>query len=48
MPFDLKGSARAVALTPGDRVRFRLAVKSGRSWVDRVEVISAAPELVGG
>jgi len=42
MPFDLKGSSRAVALTPGDRVRFRLAVKKGRSWVDRVEVVSAA------
>jgi len=42
MPFDLKGSARAAALTPGDRVRFRLAVKGGRSWVDRVQVVSAA------
>jgi protein SCO1/2 len=42
MPFDLRGSARAVALAPGDRVRFRLAVKNDRSWVDRVEVISAA------
>ncbi|HEV3139689.1 MAG TPA: SCO family protein [Vicinamibacterales bacterium] len=42
MPFDLKGSARAIALTPGDRVKFRLAVKDGRSWVDRVEVVSAA------
>ena len=45
MPFDLKGAAREVALKPGDRVRFRLAVKSGpggRSWVDRVEVTSAA------
>src|SRR5205814_6554426 len=42
MPFDLKGAARGVKLTPGDRVRFRLAVKGGRSWVDRVEVVSAA------
>jgi protein SCO1 len=42
MPFDLKGSARGAALTPGDRVRFRLAVKGGRSWVDRVQVVSAA------
>ena len=41
MPFDLKGSAQRVALTAGDRVRLRLAVKSGRSWVDRLEVISA-------
>lgn len=47
MPFDLKGSAQKTALTPGDRVRFRLAVKGGRSWVDRVEVVSAAPVDAG-
>jgi protein SCO1 len=47
MPFDLKGSARQATLTPGDRVRFRLAVKKGRSWVDRVEVVSAAPVDAG-
>jgi protein SCO1 len=41
MPFDVKGNARTVALTSGDRVRFRLSVKGGRSWVDRVEVLSA-------
>jgi protein SCO1/2 len=41
MPFDLKAGARSVALTPGDRVKFRLSVKGGRSWVDRVEVVSA-------
>lgn len=43
MPFDLKGSARTAKLSPGDRVKFRLSMKSGRSWVDRVEVVSAAP-----
>ena len=42
-----KGAARGVTLTPGDRVRFRLAVKDGRSWVDRVEVVSAAPVDAG-
>jgi len=47
MPFDLKGQARAARLTPGDRVQFRLAVKSGRSWVDRVAVVSAAPVDAG-
>jgi protein SCO1/2 len=41
MPFDLKAGARSVALTPGDRVTFRLSVKGGRSWVDRVAVVSA-------
>jgi protein SCO1/2 len=47
MPFDLKGSARAAKLTPGDRVTFRLAMKGGRSWVDRVSVVSAAPVDAG-
>jgi protein SCO1 len=41
MPFDVTGAAQSVALNPGDRVRFRLSVKGGRSWVDRVEVVSA-------
>jgi protein SCO1/2 len=41
MPFELKGGARSVPLTAGDRVRFRLSVKGSRSWVDRVEVVSA-------
>ena len=41
MPFDLRGGARSVRLSAGDRVRFRLSVKGGQSWVDRVEVISA-------
>jgi protein SCO1/2 len=41
MPFDLKGGAQSVPLTAGDRVRFRLSVKGSRSWVDRVEVVSA-------
>jgi len=47
MPFDLKGAARGVKLTAGDRVRLRLAVKGGRSWVDRIEIVSAAPTDAG-
>jgi protein SCO1/2 len=47
MPFDLKGEARTAKLAPGDRVRFRLSVKGGRSWVDRVDVVSAAPADAG-
>jgi protein SCO1/2 len=47
MPFDLKGGAQRVALTPGDRVKLRLAVKNGRSWVDRLEIVSAAPADAG-
>jgi len=47
MPFDVKGDARPEKLVAGDRVRFRLAVKGARSWVDKVEVISAAPVDAG-
>jgi protein SCO1/2 len=47
MPFDLRGSARRAKLTAGDRVKFRLSVKGGHSWVDRVEVVSAAPVDAG-
>jgi protein SCO1/2 len=47
MPFDLAGAARLARVTPGDRVRFRLSVKGGRSSVDRLEVISAAPVDAG-
>jgi protein SCO1/2 len=47
MPFDLKGSARAARLNPGDRVKFRLSMRGGRSWVDRVDVVSAAPVDAG-
>ena len=42
MPFDLKGSARSTKINPGDRVRLRLSVKGGHSWVDRLDVVSAA------
>jgi protein SCO1 len=41
MPFEVRGAARRLELAPGHRVRIRLAVKRGRSWIDRVEVISA-------
>ena len=47
MPFDLKGPARRVSLTPGDRVRLRLAVNGAKSWIERVQVISAAPMDAG-
>lgn len=47
MPFDLKGPARQARVTAGDRVRLRLSVKKDRSWVDRLDVISAAPVDAG-
>lgn len=43
MPFELEGPARSVPIAPGDRVRVRLSVTRSRSWIDRVELISAAP-----
>jgi len=47
MPFEVKGRARSVSVTPGDRVRFRLSVRDGVSYVDRLEVVSAAPADAG-
>jgi protein SCO1/2 len=47
MSFDLKGSARRTRLIPGDRVRLRLAVRHDRSWVDQLDVVSAAPVDAG-
>jgi len=43
MPFDLRGAAARVKVAPGDRVRLRLAVKGDHSWIDRLDVVSAAP-----
>jgi protein SCO1/2 len=43
MPFELRGDARSTAIAPGDRVRFRLSITGSRSWIDRVELLSAAP-----
>src|SRR4030095_4633313 len=37
MPFELKGSARSVKVAAGDRVRLRLSVKSGRSWLHTLD-----------
>jgi protein SCO1/2 len=47
MPFYIEDKARDTPLTPGDRVRFRLSVKGSRSWVDRMEIVSAARNDAG-
>jgi protein SCO1 len=47
MPFELKDAARTAPIAPGDRVRFRLSVTKSRSWIDRVELLSAAPADAG-
>jgi protein SCO1/2 len=47
MPFELRGDARSASIAPGDRVRFRLSVTHSRSWIDRLELLSAAPTDAG-
>jgi len=47
MPFDLRGSAKNVKVTAGDRVKLRLSVKGQQSWVDRLEVVSGSPVDAG-
>src|SRR4029453_720061 len=47
MPFELKGGARSVKGTAGDRVKLRLSVKGGRSWLDKLEVVSGTPVDAG-
>lgn len=46
MPFEARGAVPS-ALAPGDRVRFRLNVSRGRSWIDRIALLSAARTDVG-
>jgi protein SCO1/2 len=46
MPFDVRGAAPA-RVAPGDRVRFRLNVRGGRSWIDRLAIVSAPRTDVG-
>src|SRR5262245_47952630 len=47
MPFDLRGSAKNVKVTAGDRVKLRLSVKGKTSWVDRLDVVSGTPVDAG-
>jgi len=47
MPFDLRGGARSVKVAAGDRVKLRLSVKGGRSWLDKLEVVSGTPVDAG-
>src|SRR4029450_8577066 len=47
MPFELKGSARSVKVADGERVRLCWGVKSGRSWLDKLEGGSGPPVDAG-
>ena len=47
MPFTV-GDPRALAdVRPGDRIAFRLNVRDERTWIDRLQLLSAAPVDVG-
>lgn len=43
MPFALGKDVAMPRLQPGDQVEFRLRVRKGQTYVDRVRVVSAAP-----
>jgi len=47
MPFELKDGARSVKVAAGDRVKLRLSVKGGRSWLDKLQVVSGTPVDAG-
>jgi len=47
MPFSVKDRRLVAGLRPGDRVRFRLVVREGDSYIDRLEILSAAPSDSG-
>jgi protein SCO1/2 len=47
MPFSVKDAARMADVRPGDRIAFRLNVRDGRSWIDRLQLLSAAPADAG-
>jgi protein SCO1/2 len=41
MPFTVRPPASATPVAAGDRVAFRLRVGKGRSWIDRLQLLSA-------
>ncbi|MEO6214276.1 MAG: SCO family protein [Vicinamibacterales bacterium] len=43
MPFAAATGSELSAVRPGDRIRFRLNVRRGKTLIDRVEILSAAP-----
>jgi protein SCO1/2 len=47
MPFTAGDPASLDEVRPGDRIAFRLTVRNGRTTIDRVRILSAAPEDAG-
>ena len=47
MPFAVRDPKHLEDVRPGDRIAFRLNVRDERSWIDRLQLLSAAPVDVG-
>jgi len=47
MPFTVRDPDEISEVRPGDRIAFRLNVRDERTWVDRLQLLSAAPVDVG-
>jgi protein SCO1/2 len=47
MPFTVGDPEQLADVRPGDRLAFRLNVKKDRSWIDKLQLVSAAPVDVG-
>jgi protein SCO1/2 len=47
MPFTVRDPKQIAAVRPGDRIAFRLNVRDERSWIDRLQLLSAAPADAG-
>ena len=47
MPFNVRDPDRMGEVRPGDRIAFRLNVRGDRSWIDRLQLLSAAPADAG-
>jgi len=47
MPFAVRDRSQLAEVRPGDRIAFRLNVKDEQSWIDKLQMLSAAPVDVG-
>jgi protein SCO1/2 len=47
MPLPVRDRKQIAGVRPGDRIAFRLNVRDRRSWIDRLQLLSAAPADAG-
>jgi protein SCO1 len=47
MPFTVRESKDLADVRPGDRIAFRVNIRNRRSWIDRLQLLSAAPADAG-